>query len=194
MKRTFDVFGALMLLVVAALPMVLIAVAIGLSGGGPIIFRQRRIGLFGETFCILKFRTMTVMEQDCRAQDLVKDGCDPRVTDIGRILRKTHLDELPQIFNVLLGDMSLVGPRPIVPSIAKEYEEQSPESAIRYSVKPGLTGPAQVFGRKLVLVNLPVCLQLDVEYAAIKEGWSLILKDIHILWATIFVVLSGQGV
>lgn len=193
MKRAFDIIGALALLVVFAIPMIVIALAIRITTGNPVFFAQWRKGYLGTPFRIFKFRTMTVAEQDCQIKGLVGNAEDPRITPIGRVLRKMHLDELPQLWNVLRGDMSLVGPRPLVFSIAEEYQRY-PGAEKRFAVKPGLTGWAQVGGRKRVLNNLTESLSQDIKYAAIKEGWPLILYDLKILWQTVFVVLSGQGV
>lgn len=194
MKRVLDVVGALTLLAVFCLPMLLIALAIWVSAGTPILFVQMRKGYQGMPFRVWKFRTMTVADQDCRSQDLVRDMQDNRVTPIGRVLRRTHLDELPQLWNVLRGDMSLVGPRPISFSIAREQEEQFPDAVKRYQVKPGLTGPVQVFDRPTPEVNLEQCHRLDMEYVAISSSWRRLWRDMGILWQTVFVVIFAQSV
>ncbi|MBX9964382.1 MAG: TIGR03013 family PEP-CTERM/XrtA system glycosyltransferase, partial [Burkholderiales bacterium] len=142
-KRTFDIVASLLLLVLTAPVMLLAAVAIVLEGGGPVIFRQERVGLNGKTFTLLKFRSMRV--------DAEKDGApqwatanDPRVTRIGAFIRKVRIDELPQLFNVLRGEMSFVGPRPERPYFVEQLSAQIQFYGARHSVKPGITGWAQV--------------------------------------------------
>jgi lipopolysaccharide/colanic/teichoic acid biosynthesis glycosyltransferase len=193
-KRLFDIVGASILLVLSSSLMVGIALAIWLTTGYPILFSQWRKGYQGKAFRIWKFRTMTVADQNCSITDLAWHRQDSRITPIGRTLRRTHLDELPQLWNVLVGDMSLVGPRPVVPSIAQEMEERFPWAAGRSLVKPGLTGPVQVFGRQAIRNDPERCCRLDIEYATIDSEWRRFFQDIRILWATIFVVLSAQGI
>lgn len=143
-KRAMDVvLSALALLLVSPL-LLAIALAIKLDDGGPVLFRQERLTRDGKLFCILKFRSM-VPDAERDGQRLAEEH-DARVTRVGHMLRKTRLDELPQLFNVLWGDMSLVGPRPECPSIAARYEKQLPEFAYRLKVKAGITGYAQVYG------------------------------------------------
>jgi exopolysaccharide biosynthesis polyprenyl glycosylphosphotransferase len=139
-QRIFDLLiGSLLALLL--LPLLCVVVLLILAEGGPVLFPQRRIGEHGRTFVMYKFRTMR-----CEPNDAPKwaSADDPRVTSLGRILRRTHVDELPQIFNVLLGDMALVGPRPEQPAIAARLEESLPFWRARYRHKPGLTGWAQV--------------------------------------------------
>lgn len=144
-KRVMDVVVSVAILVLAAPFLALAALAIRLSGPGPILFRQVRVGKDGREFEIVKFRTMVV--------DAEKDGprlCsgkkDPRLTPVGRFLRMTHLDEVPQLWNVLRGEMSLVGPRPERPIFVKQYEEELPRYADRHRILPGITGLAQING------------------------------------------------
>src|SRR5581483_3215014 len=140
--------------------MVIVAVAIALDSGFPILFRQRRVGQHGKIFEILKFRTM---RRDADS-DWVKDG-DQRVTRIGRFLRRTSLDELPQFVNVLVGDMSLVGPRPEMESYANEFARTIPEYATRHRMKPGITGYAQVYAsRTYAPSQIADILKLDLTY------------------------------
>lgn len=186
--------GAVILLGVFCVPMLLIAFAIWSTTGYPIFFSQLRKGHQGKLFRIWKFRTMTVADQDCSTRDLAWHHQDFRVTPIGSMLRRTHLDELPQLWNVLIGEMSLVGPRPLVPSIAQEMEKQFPWAVDRFLVKPGLTGPVQVFGRRVLQGDPEYCCRLDIEYATMNNQWQWLARDLQILWATVFVVLSANGI
>jgi exopolysaccharide biosynthesis polyprenyl glycosylphosphotransferase len=192
-KRAIDIVGAALGLTLGAPLLGLIAAAIRLDSPGPIIFRQTRVGANGEHFEMYKFRSMVedAEEELDELRDLnevdgpifkMKD--DPRVTRVGRILRRTSLDELPQLWNVLRGDMSLVGPRPPLPSEVTEYMEWHKK---RLEVRPGVTGLWQVSGRSLVSFD-EQCL-LDIYYI---ENWSLWL-DFKILLRTIPQVLFGNG-
>lgn len=188
-KRGFDVIVAAAVLVVAA-PMMLAAVlAIYIESGRPIVFRQERVGLGGRTFWLLKFRSMRT--------DAEKDGVprwastgDPRITTVGRLLRRSRIDELPQLFNVLRGEMSFVGPRPERPYFVTQLSEQVPFYGARHSVKPGLTGWAQVHYRYGASVADSVRkLGFDLYYV---KNHSLLL-DLVILLKTVRVVLLGEG-
>ncbi len=192
-KRLVDIVGAALGLTAGAPLLGLIAVAIRLDSPGPIIFRQTRVGVNGETFEMYKFRSMYqgAEEKLEELRDLSEvDGPifkmkdDPRVTWVGRILRRTSLDELPQLWNVLRGDMSLVGPRPPIPSEVSEYMEWHKK---RMEVRPGVTGLWQVSGRSLLSFD-EQCL-LDIYYI---ENWSLWL-DFRILLRTIPEVIFGNG-
>jgi exopolysaccharide biosynthesis polyprenyl glycosylphosphotransferase len=173
--------------------MLAVAVAIRLSDHGPALFTQTRVGKGGETFRIYKFRTM-VVDAEQRLAGLREmnelDGVlfkmrrDPRITPIGARLRKWSLDELPQLFNVLLGEMSLVGPRPPLPDETARYADHVRR---RLVVKPGLTGLWQVSGRSDLSWDESV--RLDLRYV---ENWSFAL-DLQILWKTIVVILRGSG-
>jgi len=195
LKRVTDVVLTLVGLVVCAPLMALVAIAIKLDSPGPVFFRQRRVGLGGREFIMWKFRSMT-HQADRRCAEIAHlnsyaDGrlfkCrdDPRVTRIGKILRRFSLDELPQLFNVIAGEMSLVGPRPPVPIEVGRYE---PRHFVRLSVVPGLTGPWQVAGRNLI-TDFEEVVRLERAYI---DGWSLRL-DLHIMAKTVGVVLSGRG-
>jgi Undecaprenyl-phosphate glucose phosphotransferase len=187
-KRTLDMCGAIAGITVFAVPMILIGLLVATSGAGPIIFRQRRMSLNGHAFRIFKFRTMSHVDAECQA---VRDtGCgtdawtqsgDARVTRIGRFLRRTSLDELPQLFNVLLGEMSLVGPRPERPELMDRFKEDWRGYMLRQNVKAGITGWAQVNGLR-GNTSLRKRLQYDLFYI---RNWS-IMFDIRILWMTIF--------
>lgn len=175
LKRGMDILGGIVGLVLGAIPMALIAVLVRISMGSPVLFRQTRPGLGGEPFELVKFRTMKV-----------GDGTDAeRMTKVGRLLRATSLDELPEFWNVLKGDMSLVGPRPLLVAYLPLY---SPEQARRHEVRPGLTGSAQVEGRNLV--DWPQRFAMDVEYV---DTWTL-AGDLRIIWKTLAAVVHRTGV
>lgn len=174
-KRSLDVVGALAGLLILALPMLVIGVAVAAAMGRPVLFRQRRAGLRGEPFTLLKFRTM-------RAGD---GPDDERLTAFGRFLRRTSLDELPQLWNVLKGDLSLVGPRPLLLDYLPLYSEHQ---ARRHEVRPGLTGLAQVRGRNSLTWEQRF--DLDVWYV---DHRSLGL-DLRILLLTALKVLRQEGI
>jgi len=197
-KRTFDVIAAGLALPVISPLLLVIAVAIRLDSKGPILFRQRRLGLDGQEFLMWKFRTM-VQDAERRFAELeaaneypggalFKVRHDPRVTRVGSFLRRTSLDELPQLFNILRGQMSLVGPRPLS---LRDSERVREIDAVRFerrlTVLPGLTGPWQVSGRRDVESNR--LLDLDLEYV---DRWNL-LWDLRLIVQTVAVVLSQRG-
>jgi len=193
MKALFDrVVGTLLIL--CGLPVLtLVGVLVKASSPGPILFQQKRIGARGEPFDMLKFRTMVVgaeahldslVEGHDGNEVLFKKRDDPRVTKVGRVLRRYSLDELPQLFNVLRGGMSLVGPRPPLPSEVEKYES---DAVRRLRVKPGMTGLWQVSGRSNL--SWEESLRLDLRYV---DNWSLVL-DLQILWRTARAVLGGNG-
>lgn len=193
LKRSLDLFGAVFGLVFLSPVLVVIALAIWLDDRGPALFRQDRVGQHGRVFRIVKFRTMTVdadqMRDELRAHNEV-DGAafklthDPRVTGVGRVLRRFSLDELPQLWNVLLGQMSLVGPRPHPRDDVERYSDWHFQ---RLNAKPGMTGLWQVSGRRDSSFDRWV--EQDIEYI---QSWSLWL-DIVILFRTVGVVVSGSG-
>lgn len=174
-KRGIDIVGAVVVLAVAAVPMAVIAVAIRATMGSPVLFRQQRPGLGAAPFTLIKFRTM-------RAGD---DADALRLTRLGRFLRATSLDELPEMWNVLRGDMSLVGPRPLLMSYLGRY---SPEQARRHEVRPGVTGLAQVEGRNAT--TWPQRLALDVRYVDERS----LGMDLRILWRTVAAVVRRRGI
>lgn len=188
-KQVFDIVCALTLLVVTAPLMVLAAMAIVIESGFPILYRQERVGLHGRLFNVVKFRSMQT--------DAEKDGVprwasagDDRVTRVGRIMRKTRIDELPQLFSVLVGDMSLVGPRPERPFFVDQLTKQIPFYSVRHSVKPGVTGWAQVrYEYGASVEDSAAKLQYDLYYV---KNHSLML-DLVILFETVGVVLLAKG-
>ena len=193
-KRTMDLTLTLMGLAVIWPLLLLIAIAVKLDSKGPILFRQTRAGVGGRSFRILKFRTMVVDAEARKAAlahlneypdaKLFKIKNDPRITRIGKFLRKTSLDELPQLWNVVRGEMSLVGPRPCVPAELRQY---APHHMVRLHVVPGVTGPWQVGGRNTVL-DFEEVVRMEQEYI---RSWSL-WKDLAILLKTVPTLL-GRG-
>ena len=192
-KRVIDICGALVGLVICGFVSIFL-VPIIRKDGGPAIFSQTRIGKNGRHFTFYKFRSMRIdaesikeqlMEQNTMQGGMFKMDNDPRVTKIGQFIRKTSLDELPQFWNVLIGDMSLVGTRP--PTV-DEYEKYTPEQKRRLSFKPGITGLWQISGRSEI-TNFDDVVKLDVAYI---DGWT-IWKDFEILLKTIKVVLVRDG-
>ncbi|GGQ57285.1 exopolysaccharide biosynthesis polyprenyl glycosylphosphotransferase [Streptomyces griseorubens] len=192
-KGVVDRLGALVLLVLFAPLMLLVALLVATDSRGGVFYRQRRVGKDGREFTILKFRTMipdadrvraALADRNEGAGPLFKMRRDPRVTRIGAVLRRYSLDELPQLFNVLTGSMSLVGPRPPLPEECAAY---GPDIRRRLKVKPGLTGLWQISGRSDL--SWEEAVRLDLRYV---EDWSLAL-DTVILWKTLRAVVQGQG-
>ena len=194
-KRTFDIFFATVFLILTFPIYLAIAIAIKLDSPGPVFYQQTRIGLRRKEFKVWKFRTMRTdadkMQKELEALNETKDGVlfkikdDPRVTRIGKFLRRYSLDELPQLFNVVLGEMSLVGPRPLP---TRDVEKFSEGHFIRQEVLPGVTGMWQVSGRSDIL-DFNQVIKLDLRYI---ENWSLWL-DFQILLKTVQVVLNKEG-
>jgi polysaccharide biosynthesis protein PslA len=194
-KRTVDIVGAGFGLLVLAPLMLGIAIAIKAASPGPIFFRQKRYGYHNRRFFIYKFRTMYTHLSDYRGTRQTTPG-DPRVTPLGRVLRKTSLDELPQLINVLVGDMSLVGPRPHVPGMLAGgllYEKLTPYYFQRHNMRPGITGLAQVSGyRGETAVALSAIERLDHDLRYI-EKWSLRLDLFIIIRTVMRELISGSG-
>lgn len=188
-KRTFDIVCALVLLIPAAPVMLLTALLIVIDSGFPILFRQERVGANGRLFNVVKFRSMRV--------DAEKDGTprwaaanDDRTTRVGRVIRKTRIDELPQVFNVLLGQMSMVGPRPERPYFVDQLTRQIPFYAVRHAIRPGLTGWAQVrYHYGASVDDAAEKLQYDLYYV---KNHTLML-DLVVLFETVGVVLNAKG-
>jgi exopolysaccharide biosynthesis polyprenyl glycosylphosphotransferase len=194
-KQLLDFVGSLLLLVVLALPLAAVALLIKCTSPGPIFFRQKRSGVNGQPFTLYKFRTMVTnaeqLQHELAAMNEMKGPVfkvtnDPRVTPIGRYLRKFSIDEFPQLYNVLRGEMSLVGPRPLPVDEVKRFSDLAHRR--RLSVKPGLTCLWQISGRNN-LSDFRDWVRLDLEYI---DNWSLWL-DLKILWRTVPIVLSGAG-
>jgi len=194
-KLLLDFFGAMVLLLIFALPMLVIALLIKLTSVGPVMFRQQRSGLNGAPFSIYKFRTMTTNAEQLKHElasmnemsgPVFKVTNDPRITAFGKILRKYSLDELPQLLNVLRGEMSLVGPRPLPVDEVKRFNDLAHRR--RLSVKPGLTCLWQVSGRNKIS-DFRDWVRLDLQYI---DTWSIWL-DLVILLRTVPVVLLGTG-
>jgi sugar transferase (PEP-CTERM system associated) len=188
-KRLFDVVFASLLIVVSAPIMLLAALLIKLDSRGPVLYRQERVGLNGGTFMVAKFRSMrTDAEGDGKPRWATTD--DDRVTRVGRVIRKLRIDELPQLFNVLRGEMSLVGPRPERPYFVDQLTRDIPYFAVRHSVKPGVTGWAQVrYQYGATVEDSQEKLQYDLYYV---KNHSLFL-DLVVLFETVGVVLTGKG-
>jgi putative colanic acid biosynthesis UDP-glucose lipid carrier transferase len=184
-KRALDILGAAFALLLFLPLLITIGLLVRLESGGPMIFRQRRTGHGGRVFTIYKFRTMTVAEDGNAVRQATRD--DSRVTAIGGLLRKLSLDELPQFFNVLMGDMSLVGPRPHALAHDTYYGETIPTYADRFRAKPGLTGLAQVNGLRGEIQDLRGMRDRVAADNLYIESWSLGL-DIAILAKTALII------
>lgn len=179
-KRAVDVAISISALALTAPLQALAAVAVRLSMGSPVLFRQERPGLGGRPFTLVKFRTMTMPDEATTVADDAR-----RLTPVGRILRATSTDELPTLWNVLRGDMSIVGPRPLLPQYLTRY---TPYQARRHEVKPGVTGLAQVNGRNSLSWDHKF--ELDVRYVDQASPWL----DLTILWGSVWSVLRRDGV
>jgi lipopolysaccharide/colanic/teichoic acid biosynthesis glycosyltransferase len=180
-NRALDIAGAGLGLVLASPVLAAAAVAIKLEDGGPVLYKQRRVGLGEEEFELLKLRTMVVGAEQLGAGFAVNRG-DPRITRVGRVLRRLSLDELPQLWNVVRGDMSIVGPRP---TLAYQVERYTPRQRRRLEVKPGLTGWAQVHGRAALPWEERI--ELDVWYVEHRSA----RLDLKILLRTPLALLTG---
>ena len=180
MKRLVDIFGSLFGIVLFSPVMLVTAVAIKLSSPGPVIFKQERVGLHNKPFMMYKFRSMVQQKPEDEKKGWTTKG-DPRVTRVGRFIRKTSIDELPQFFNVLLGTMSLVGPRPERTQFVEMFKEEIPRYMIKHQVRPGMTGWAQVNGLRGD-TSIYERVRYDIWYI---ENWSMAL-DFKILFMTIF--------
>lgn len=184
MKRLFDLILSLIAIIIFAIPMIIVALAIKIDSKGPVLFKQQRAGKNGELFQIYKFRSMYI-EAPNISTDMLGDP-SLYITPVGRFIRKSSLDELPQLFNILKGEMSIVGPRP---ALYNQYEliKMREEGNVN-TVRPGLTGYAQVMGRDLIT---------DIEKVSYDryyvENQSLIF-DFKIIWTTLFNVIKSEGV
>lgn len=182
-KRCFDIVFAFILTVILAPVMLLISVAIKLDSRGPVVFKQKRLGRNAKEFYIYKFRTMVI---DAETGGVYSDNNDPRVTKVGNFLRKTSLDEILQTINILKGDMSFIGPRPPLTYHPWPIDEYTDEQRRMFNVRPGITGWAQVNGRKAVEWNRRI--ELNVWYI---DNLSLAL-DIKILFMTFYKVIRNS--
>jgi exopolysaccharide biosynthesis polyprenyl glycosylphosphotransferase len=195
LKRVLDLSGAMIGLVVLSPLLLLVSIAVKLTSKGPALFRQVRVGLGGDPFVMFKFRTMVADAERQQAEleqanvystePLFKMAKDPRMTAIGTFLRKSSLDELPQLLNVLRGEMSLVGPRPALPAEVRRYQQHH---FVRFEVLPGITGPWQVSGRNSI-TSFEDVVQLESAYI---RGWT-VWRDLGILARTLPAVLSMKG-
>ncbi len=204
-KRFLDIVFTLLILLPLCLVIIVVAVLIRLDSKGPIFYRQKRVGLRGAEFNMYKFRSMYVKNDDSVHRDAIvkymngqemnvgtvvaikfqfKLSDDPRVTRVGRFIRKTSIDELPQFFNILRGEMTLVGPRPPLPY---EVELYTPHNWLRLSGKPGLTGIWQVYGRSRVTFQDMV--EMDIEYLQHQSLW----EDLKLIAFTVPVMIRGRG-
>lgn len=191
-KRLIDIIGALLGLALTSLIIIVVAIAMSIFDPGPIFYRQMRCGLYGQTFRLWKIRSMVVdahLLQHTITNEAVgqifKNAHDPRITTLGKFLRRTSLDEFPQFWNVLKGDMSLVGTRPPTVEEVQTYQVHHWQ---RLQVKPGITGEWQVHGRSDVK-DFEEILRLDLRY---QHHWS-VLYDLKLILKTILIVIKGQG-
>ncbi|HKM05025.1 MAG TPA: undecaprenyl-phosphate glucose phosphotransferase [Lachnospiraceae bacterium] len=179
-KRIVDIFGSFVAIILFSPFMLFAWIGIKLSAQGPVIFMQERVGLHNKSFQMYKFRTMEIQKKSVEKKEwTIKD--DPRITKIGKILRKTSIDEMPQIFNVLKGDMSLIGPRPERPLFVEKFKEEIPRYMIKHQVRPGMTGWAQINGYRGD-TSIRKRIEYDLYYI---ENWTMAL-DFKILFFTIF--------
>lgn len=192
-KRFFDILISTALFIILLPLMAAIAITIKIDSKGPVVFKQKRVGLNGEPFIIYKFRTMVKdaekqfkleIDKDRLGELVFQDKGDARITRAGKFLRETSLDELPQLLNVIIGNMSLVGPRPEIPDVADLYNDTQ---KLRLLVKPGITGLAQVSGRGEI--ELDKTIGYDIEYITKFSIWL----DISILFRTIYTVFKREG-
>jgi len=181
--RALDILVAILALLVLSPVLAVAAIAIKLGSRGPVVYRQLRVGLRGEEFELLKLRTM-VQGSDPVGIGTAVGRDDPRVTRAGRILRRTSLDEIPNLVNVLRGEMAIVGPRPTIPAQVKDY---TPRQHRRHEVRPGITGWAQVQGRAGIPWEERI--ELDVEYVDRRSA----MLDLRILAKTVWLLITGHG-
>jgi lipopolysaccharide/colanic/teichoic acid biosynthesis glycosyltransferase len=178
-RRVFDATLALAALLIAAPILVAAAIAIKLEDGGPVLFSQKRVGRFERLFVIYKLRTMRT--ERCGDELSPDSGTDSRITGVGRILRKASIDELPQLFNVIRGEMALVGPRPEMPFVVKRYE---PWQHLRHLVTPGITGLWQITCRSTIPLHLPEATEIDLDYirtASHATNGAIIARTVRVL-------------
>ena len=179
-KRAMDIVGSIVGIIVSSPVMLLMCILIKLTSPGPLIYKQERVGLHNKTFWMYKFRSMEVQPESEEKKAWTKKN-DPRVTGIGKFMRRTSIDELPQFFNILKGDMSLVGPRPERPFFVEKFREEIPRYMVKHQVRPGLTGWAQVNGYRGD-TSIRKRIECDLYYI---ENWSIGF-DIKIMFLTVF--------
>ena len=187
LKRIFDLTLSCILLIIFSPLFLIIAIFIKLDSKGPVFFKQERLGKNGKVFLIYKFRTMVDNAEEV-GTGLFTNENDPRITKVGAFLRKTSLDELPQLINILKGEMSIIGPRPPIPYHPYNYDEYSEEQKLRFTVLPGITGYAQVNGRNKIEWDERI--KYDIYYA---KNWSLGF-DLKIFFKTIRTVFNREGI
>lgn len=191
LKRLFDIISSAIVLLAVSPIMLITAIAIKVSDGGPVFYKQNRLTRNGKVFQVLKFRSMRVDAEKNGVARLSSGDKDDRITPVGRVIRKLRIDELPQLLNILGGSMSVVGPRPERPEIAEQYEKELPEFSLRLQVKAGLTGYAQVYGKYNTTPYDK--LQMDLMYIANPS----FIEDLKIIFATIKIIFlpeSTEGV
>ena len=179
-KRIVDIIGSLVGIVLLSPVLIIVALIVKFTSKGPIIFKQQRVGLHNKTFNMYKFRTMYVQDEAEEAKAWTTKN-DPRVTPVGKFFRKTSIDELPQMFNILKGDMSIVGPRPERPQFVEKFREEIPRYMIKHQVRPGLTGWAQINGYRGD-TSIRKRIDYDIYYI---ENWTMGF-DIKIIFLTVF--------
>ena len=187
LKRLFDIVSSALAIIAASPVMLAVAIAVKACDGGPVFYRQTRLTKDGKRFQVLKFRSMRTDAEGDGVARLSTGERDGRVTPVGRFLRACRLDELPQLFNILGGSMSVVGPRPERPEIAAQYEREIPEFALRLQAKAGLTGYAQVYGKYNTLPYDK--LQMDLMYIANPS----FREDLRIIFATVLVLFRKES-
>ena len=185
-KRFFDILISLIALIVALIPMLFVAIAIKLESKGPVIFKQERVGKNGKVYKMYKFRSMCTGAEQMEGGVFCTKG-DKRVTRVGKFIRATSIDEVPQLINILKGDMSLIGPRPVLTYYPKKWEEYTVEELKRFDVRPGVTGWAAVHGRKTNTVKKRF--EYDNYYVDNLSLWL----DIKIFFKTIKSVFTNEG-
>lgn len=188
-KRIFDLVFSIIGILVLLPMLILIAVLIKLDSKGPVLFIQSRLGLNGQIFKILKFRSM-IVNAEFTGTGIFNYNNDPRETRVGKILRNYSLDELPQIFNIFIGNMSFVGPRPPITYELGNYDDFTPDLKFRFLLKPGITGYSQINGRNELNWNQKII--FDNEYIKDFYKWGIIL-DIKVILITIYKVVKKEG-
>ena len=196
-KRCFDIFVSFLMIIILSPVLLILSLLVKCSSKGPIIYKHKRLGQYGRVISVYKFRSMKVdnrpLEEVLTEKQLeqykteFKIDNDPRVTKIGRFMRKTSLDELPQLFNVLIGNMSFVGPRPVVDREIHQYYEHTKKNFLR--CKPGITGYWQAYGRSNITYSSGERQQMELYYVANRSLWF----DLKILFMTVWSVLFGKG-